>query len=270
MFVHIALVAAVPVDLGDIPSVLGERTRMRWRGYGTPIHLQLFLPRIWTPQKKWPLVVFLHGAAGNGWTAMNSQSLPRLLSRDQSTAANPAKTWTLEFGGTRYANETFADDFNFVVVMPQSDSSATSSGWNRGRLLEVKSLVNAVVDHYSIDTARVVLTGQSNGAVGAWLFAIHHPELWSAVVPICGASPIHPPIVAEHLRGVPIWVFHAATDAHVPVARSDELVAAIKAKRNKTRDKAPIRYTRYLAAPNPVDPAFADFTGHASGVPTAK
>lgn len=82
-----------------------------------------------------------------------------------------------------------------------------SQGWDRVRLARLTALVAAVVKAYNVDPARVSLTGQSAGGVGAWMYAIHAPEIWAAIVPICGASVINPSIAARKLVGVPVWVF---------------------------------------------------------------
>ena len=80
------------------------------------------------------MLIFLHGAGDGVWDVMNSQSLPRLLSRDQSTAFDPRKSWEFDFDGRHYANATFADELGFVVVMPQGWDATMRPGWSRPRL----------------------------------------------------------------------------------------------------------------------------------------
>ena len=70
---------------------------------------------------------------------MNSQSLPRLLSRDQSTAFDPRKSWEFDFDGRHYANASFADELGFVVVMPQGWDGNMRPGWSRPRLERVRA-----------------------------------------------------------------------------------------------------------------------------------
>ncbi len=51
-------------------------------------------------------------------------------------------------------------------------------------------------------------------------------ERFAAIVPICGGGN---PADAEKLKNLPIWVFHGAKDSVVPIARSEQMVEAIKA-----------------------------------------
>ena len=39
---------------------------------------------------------------------------------------------------------------------------------------------------YNVDPARLLLTGLSQGGHGAWVLGARHPELWAALVPVCG------------------------------------------------------------------------------------
>jgi predicted peptidase len=104
------------------------------------------------------------------------------------------------------------------------------------------------------DPARVYLTGLSMGGYGSWLMASQHPELFAAVVPICGGAylpghrakqfPAQPPGLYETIaRGIgssaPVWAFHGALDSVVPVTETQQLVAALKATGGQ------VQYTEY-------------------------
>lgn len=253
------------LDFGKVPE-LAQRTKVRWASSsGQPMDLQLFLPVGWQPQgPRWPLLVFLHGAGDGVWEVMNSQSLPRLLSHDQSTEFDRAKTWEFQFDGKTLSNATFADSFRFVVVMPQGWRTFSRSGWDRDRLVQVQELVSATIGAYHVDPDRVSLTGQSVGGVGAWAYAMHAPETWAAVVPVCGASPVSAAVAARKLTGMPVWVFHSEDDSAMPVGLSDAMVGALRDDRRRANDAAPVKYTRYRTAPPPPDPKYSDMFGHAS------
>ena len=264
--------AADPPLLGEVPP-LAERTIMRWEMPDEVLketaheagveQFQLFLPSGWrrTDAAKWPLLIFLHGAGDGIWSVMNSQSLPRLLSSDQSTAFDARKTWAFDFGGAHYENATFARDFPFVVVMPQGWDGTTRGGWSRGRLDRVEALAEAVAGAYGVDRARVSLTGQSAGGVGAWAFGMRHPDFLSALVPVCGAVPGKPREAAERLKDLPVWVFHAADDIAMPVHLAD---GAVRALGSVPRPAGPVKFTRYDHGPPPPDPQYNDMIGHAS------
>ena len=268
-------------DLPSLPAVppLGERTRMRWTPpadapcpEGGVTELQLFLPAAWTRRAPgaggWPVLVFLHGAGDGEWATMNSQSLPRLLASDQSTAFDPDPTWRLRWEGREYADAAFAAEWPFITLMPVGwtpDGAYGRRGWSAARLDRVRALALAAAAAYGGDPSRVSLAGQSAGGAGAWSFALRHPTFLAALVPICGHLADASPAAARRLARLPIWVFHAADDVAMPVELSDEAVAALNAGDARASAGArAVRYTRYEHAPGPPDPRYADMTGHAS------
>jgi predicted peptidase len=241
---------------------------------------QLFLPKNWNAygSELYPVVVFLHGHSDGKFSVMNSQSLPRLLSTDQSTSFDSRKCWCLEDKYSPLAQEEgtaegvsvndpaqkldapladcdFADTFPAIVVMPQGWlPHATHTGWeDEHTQMQVFDITKHVLERFHGDPSRVVLTGQSQGSAGAWAFAARHSDLWSAVNPICGP---YSPNVAASLEGVPVWVVGSVRDG---TSGNDAVVEAL---RNRARGE--VRYTRYLNSPPPPDPAFNHMDGHGS------
>lgn len=136
----------------------GERSRMpNFHG----LEYQLFLPTTWRGEsgQTFPVVVFLHGAGDGKFSVMNSQSLPRLLTRNQSTCFDPRHCWCLpseyeRATAKKEAPETspdafldeeedlrspmaacdFAERFEAITVMPQGWSVGDPVGWTGERL----------------------------------------------------------------------------------------------------------------------------------------
>ena len=52
-------------------------------------------------------------------------------------------------------------------------------------LMELLALLQA---QYSIDKRRVYLLGMSMGGLGTWMCGARHPEIFAALVPICGGG----------------------------------------------------------------------------------
>jgi predicted peptidase len=155
----------------------------------------LFLPEGYeSSEKKWPLILFLHGAgeSGNDIEKVKATGLPKLLE---------TKT-----------------DMPFVVVSPQSPRG----GWNADSL---NALLDDVIAKYKIDVDRVYLTGLSMGGFGTWELGTAHPERFAALAPICGGGN---PARASRLKGVPVWAFHGAKDNVVPIARTEAMIKAMK------------------------------------------
>jgi predicted peptidase len=68
------------------------------------------------------------------------------------------------------------------------------------------------------------------GGYGAWHLAAAYPDLFAAVVPICGGM-VHENELLEEikvLKDMPIWIFHGAKDETVPIKNSQELYDILK------------------------------------------
>ena len=90
----------------------------------------------------------------------------------------------------------------------------------------VVALIQDVANRWPVDMNRIYVTGQSMGGAGSWYLAIKHPNLFAAVIPICGfASPCY----ADSLAHVPVWAFHGEVDSGIPARFSRDMVAAITA-----------------------------------------
>jgi predicted peptidase len=90
----------------------------------------------------------------------------------------------------------------------------------------LNQLLDQVEQELKVDKSRVYLSGLSMGGYGSWRYAAANPERFAAVVPICGGG--EPDKWAESLTKVPIWAFHGAKDEVVPLARSQDMVDAVK------------------------------------------
>ncbi len=168
----------------------------------------LFLPEGYDSDtsKRWPLMLFLHGAgeSGNDLSKVKQHGPPKIVEKKK--------------------------DFPFIVVSPQS----SGRGWNPDTL---NALLDDVVKNYRVDTDRVYLTGLSMGGFGTWALAAAHPERFAAIAPICGGGN---PRSAGRLKDLPIWVFHGAKDSTVKIEASQAMVDALK------EAKAPeVKFTIY-------------------------
>lgn len=150
--------------------------------------------------KAYPLVIFLHGSGerGNDIEKVKVHGIPRLIKEGKK--------------------------FPFIVIAPQCPDGVR---WNTGAL---KALYDEVILKYRVDVDRVYLTGMSMGAFGAWDFAIQYPELFAALVPICGGG--NPKEVCA-VSNIPTWVYHGEKDDVVPLFKSADMVEALEACNGK-------------------------------------
>ena len=156
------------------------------------------------PAKKWPLMVFLHGAgeSGSDIEKVKIHGPPKLI-----------------------AAGTF--DHPCIVVSPQ----CPGRGWNADL---VAALIDDVCREQRVDEDRIYLTGLSMGGFGTWALAAARPERFAAIAPICGGGN---PVDAIKLRGLPMWVFHGEKDTVVPLAASQVMVKALEALGQKDNVK---------------------------------
>ena len=74
---------------------------------------------------------------------------------------------------------------------------------------------------------RVYLIGNSMGGYGTWQLAMSVPELFAAIVPVCGGGMYWN---AGRLQNVPVWAFHGGKDPTVFVEESQKMVDAVNRK----------------------------------------
>lgn len=164
----------------------------------------LFLPAGYDrePGRRWPLILFLHGAGERG----DDLDLVR-----------------------RYGIPLVADrrpDFPFIAVSPQCPADST---WMT-ELDGVTALLDDVVARHSVDTDRIYLTGLSMGGYGTWYLATLHPHRFAAIAPICGGGDwfFGFPERVRVLKHLPVWAFHGADDPLVPLEESQRLVRVLE------------------------------------------
>ncbi|MBA7683984.1 hypothetical protein ES703_92372 [subsurface metagenome] len=181
-------------QLGQHPgSFRGEITK------AVALDYLLFLPQDYgrEPEKKWPLMLFLHGADERG------DSLERIK----------------QHGPPKIVEQQ--PDFPFIVVSPQCPVGL----WWPEKLDDLSALLDEVEATYTVDSRRIYLTGLSMGGYGTWSLALAQPERFAAIAPICGGGK---PYLARRLKNLPVWVFHGAKDPLVLPEESEKMVAAIK------------------------------------------
>jgi predicted peptidase len=79
----------------------------------------------------------------------------------------------------------------------------------------------------NVDKERIYLMGASMGGYATWAMAMSTPELFAAIVPICGGGMYWN---AVRLVNVPIWAFHGAKDTTVLPEESKKMVDAVNRK----------------------------------------
>ena len=207
-----------------------ERTRalVYSSGDGAGMPYRLFVPDGCDEGTRSPLVLYLHGAGERGEdNLLQLRSYAAGWTGPEVQAKYPCFVLLPQCPvGEQWVDRAFEEGSYGTADIPMSRP-----------LTIAKALLEEVVATYPVDPERVYVMGASMGGYGTWDFAVRHPELFAAAVPICGAGD---PQQAGNLVDLPIWAFHGDQDDAVPVAGSREMVAAIRACGG---DK--IRYTEY-------------------------
>jgi len=165
----------------------------------------LYLPRGYDAQadRRWPLILFLHGAGERG-----------------------TNIWKVATHGP-LKHVTAGSDFPFIVVSPQCPEQQT---WSRDLVL---ALLDEVMARQAVDPRRVYLTGLSMGGYGTWDLGLAFPGRFAAIVPICGGGQMIGVILGSRdkgpaLKSLGVWAFHGARDNVVPLEESQRMVDALK------------------------------------------
>jgi len=196
----------------DAPFRLEERAYFAGND-GSAQPFWVALPRNYSSDKKWPLVVFLHG-----YSPAISKLSPALLSEEVLAKAT---------------------NLGFVVAMPYGRRNSDFVQWGEDDVLRVKA---ECLSLYSIDAGRTFLAGASMGGYGAYAVALHTPGQWAAVAPCAGRTDFYrwfglsrfqlpawktvlydadnPRTLIENGRTTPFFSQHGAVDQTVPVEHS--------------------------------------------------
>jgi len=157
------------------------------------LHYALYTPDNYhNADADFPLVLYLHGVGerGEDLTKLELNGIPELISK--------------------------GNNFPFLTLAPQCPEFGW---WSRAEYVEaLASLVKEITKTHKIDAKRIYATGLSMGGYGTLALAKKYPQLFAAIIPICGGLEDHSDI--EVLKDLPMWLFHGDQDQTHPVERS--------------------------------------------------
>jgi len=181
-----------------VPGVQQEQAFAKTITKDLSIKYLLYLPKGYgEKEKKWPLMMFLHGAGerGGNLNKVKVHGPPKIVEAGK--------------------------DLPFIIVSPQ----CPKDDWWTERDDELIHLLDDIQKRYDVDAERVYLTGLSMGGYGTWTLASTYPERFAAIVPICGGGKR---FFGWRLKDVPVWAFHGGKDSVVPLSESEEMIQAVK------------------------------------------
>ncbi len=166
--------------------------------------------------RKFPLVIFLHGSGERG-------------------TDNSAQ---LKWGALSFASDQMMLAHPAIVIAPQCPPDQLWSNLRDGKsVLELLlqptpskptrillEMIDSLKYKLPVDTNRIYITGLSMGGYGVYDIIERRPDLFAAAVPVCGGGDTS---IAKSIAHIPMWIFHGAEDPVVPVVFSTNMVKAL-------------------------------------------
>lgn len=214
------------------------------------LRFRILYPMNYKEDKKYPLLVFLHGSGERG----NDNEVQ------------------LVHGGKLFADTRYREQFPAIIIFPQC---AANDSWTQIRRVRsktdstksvfefptevpmtkaldlVSSLLDSMATTGSVDNKRVYVGGLSMGGFGVFEILWRKPGFFAAAFPICGGG--NESKASLYGKKFPIWIFHGAADPVVDVSNSRKMAAALKTAGAK------IKYSEYAGVGhNSWDSAFEE------------
>ena len=202
-------------------------------GEGKVLPYRILYPANYDKTKKYPLLLFLHGAGERG--------------KDNEKQ--------LAHGSKLFITEENRKNFPAIVVFPQCPQESfwavmktdqtkqpavrtfdytVEPNWP---LAAANELVKKISKEEGVDKSRVYISGLSMGGMGTFESVYRYPDMYAAALPICGGGDVNH--YDKRVAKVPFWIFHGAADAVVNVKLSQEMVEKLKSL------KAEVKYSEY-------------------------
>jgi predicted peptidase len=202
-------------------------------GEGKTLPYRILYPANYDKTKKYPLLLFLHGAGERG--------------KDNEKQ--------LAWGSKLFITEENRKNFPAIVVFPQCPEESfwavmktdqtkqpavrtfdytVGPNWP---LAAANELVKKISKEEGVDKSRIYISGLSMGGMGTFESVYRYPEMYAAALPICGGGDVNH--YDKRVAKIPFWVFHGAADAVVNPQLSRDMVEKLKSL------KAEVKYSEY-------------------------
>lgn len=178
---------------------------------------RLLLPKNFDNDKKYPLIIFLHGAGERG----NDNELQLVHGKDLFINMNK--------------NNTFPS----IVVFPQCSKNSYWANVSRinnsfsflddptenTSLKLVEGMINELQRNFKINSNQIYVGGLSMGGMGTFELVYRNPDMFAAAFAICGGAN---PKIGEKISKTNWRIYHGDKDFVVPVKLSIDMYNSIK------------------------------------------
>ena len=149
----------------------------------------LYKPKNYSIRTKMPLLVYFHGDGG------------RKSAKDVNNYAFPNFIYT-------------GMDFPFYMIAPYCNNETDFS--SDKKMESIIKNIEYVVQNNNIDTDRIIISGGSSGARGAYRIASVYKNIFSCLVIGSGVT-YQLRNFEKDLTYLPIWIFHGKNDTHINI-----------------------------------------------------
>jgi phospholipase/carboxylesterase len=177
------LLTRLAVPRSDATGVIHDHNEPGSRG-----GYSLYVPEYYSPDRRWPLVMALHGGSGNGRGFLWS--------------------WLRD-----------ARSFGAIVAAPTATGSTWALMGEDTDTPNLSRILDQVRSRWNIDPDRILLTGMSDGGTFCYVTGLESASPFTHLAPV--AATFHPLMAemadAERLRGLPVFLVHGKLDWMFPV-----------------------------------------------------
>lgn len=147
----------------------------------------LYVPENYDPSRRWPLIVAMHGGHGRGDDYL--------------------LTWIRS-----------AKSRGYIVLSPKSLGDTWSLQQPGVDIRSILTMIEELLDEYTIDTERLFATGLSDGGTFSFALGLSCPKLFAGIAPIAAAGTFLALLDLQSSNTLPVFMVHGAQDFIFPVA----------------------------------------------------
>jgi phospholipase/carboxylesterase len=176
--------AELEAPVGSVTAATGV---MHQPATDTHAEYSLYVPENYDPSRRWPLIIAMHGGHGRGDDYL-------------LTWLRPAKSK------------------GYIVLSPKSLGNTWSLQQPGIDIRSILSIVEELLDEYTIDTGRLFATGLSDGGTFSYALGLSCPKLFAGIAPVAGAGMFVSLFDLTPSKTLPVFIVHGAQDFIFPVA----------------------------------------------------
>ena len=173
-------------------------------------------PEVKAKNKKYPLVIFLHGAGERG------NDNEKQLMHGSQMFLNPVNR--INHPAYVLFPQCPSDGYWAYSKRPDSFKDMKAETEMPPIFKSLKELIDSYLALPDVDKKRVYIIGLSMGAMGTYDLVARFPEIFAAAVPICGT--VNPERLSD-IKDVNFRIFHGDADPVVPVDGSRNAYRAL-------------------------------------------